>query len=105
MNRITEDPKQMNGTPCIRGLRIPVATVIACLAAGMTWDEVLHAYPDLERDDIVEALRYAQQTIRAPRDAWVYVEAATEALSADVEPGLPRARWIEGYVAGRSRSE
>jgi uncharacterized protein (DUF433 family) len=49
----------MDGMPCIRGLRIPVATIMAMLADGMTDAEILANYPDLERDDIREALRYA----------------------------------------------
>ena len=57
--RITFDPNQMNGQACIRGLRIPVATVVRCLASGMSADEILSDYPDLEREDIAEALRYA----------------------------------------------
>lgn len=48
----------MGGVPCIRGLRIPVATVVGMVAEGMTHDEILRAYPDLEREDIHEALRY-----------------------------------------------
>jgi uncharacterized protein (DUF433 family) len=62
--RITVDAKQMGGVPCIRGLRIPVATVVGMIADAMTEDEVLHAYPDLERDDIREALRYAAEAVR-----------------------------------------
>ena len=57
--RITLRPEQMGGQPCIRGLRIPVATVVAMVADGMSQDEILAAYPDLERPDIAEALRYA----------------------------------------------
>jgi uncharacterized protein (DUF433 family) len=48
----------MDGVPCIRGLRIPVATVLGMVAEGMTHDEILRAYPDLEPEDIHEALRY-----------------------------------------------
>ncbi|HEY1385284.1 MAG TPA: DUF433 domain-containing protein [Dongiaceae bacterium] len=62
--RITVDPKQMGGTPCIRGLRIPVATVVGMVADGMTAADILAAYPDLERDDIQEALRYAADAVR-----------------------------------------
>jgi uncharacterized protein (DUF433 family) len=51
----------MGGMPCIRGLRIPVATVVGMIADGMTENEILDAYPDLERDDVHEALRYAGQ--------------------------------------------
>lgn len=62
--RITTNPKQMAGAPCIRGLRIPVATVVAMIADGMTEMEVLRAYPDLEADDIHEALRYAAEAVQ-----------------------------------------
>jgi uncharacterized protein (DUF433 family) len=62
--RITIDPEQMGGVPCIRGLRIPVATVIEMLAEGMTPDELLQAYPDLERDDIPAALHFAAAAVR-----------------------------------------
>ena len=57
--RITINPKQMGGVPCIRSLRIPVATVISLVAAGMSDDAILEAYPDLEAEDILEALRFA----------------------------------------------
>lgn len=62
--RITVDPKQMGGVPCIRGLRIPVATVVGMVADGMTETEILAAYPDLEREDLAEALRYAADAVR-----------------------------------------
>jgi uncharacterized protein (DUF433 family) len=62
--RITIDPKQMGGTPCIRALRIPVATVIGMLAENATIPEILHAYPDLEAEDIPAALRYAAEAVR-----------------------------------------
>lgn len=62
--RITIDPKQMGGVPCLRGLRIPVATVMGLLAEGMTTNEILKAYPDLEAEDIAEALRYAAQAVQ-----------------------------------------
>jgi uncharacterized protein (DUF433 family) len=62
--RITVDPYQMGGVPCLRGLRIPVATIIDMIADGMSAEEILAAYPDLEREDIVEALRYAAEAIR-----------------------------------------
>ena len=50
--------------PCIRGLRIPVATVVGMVADGMTDDEILNAYPDLEHEDIREALRFAAEAVR-----------------------------------------
>ena len=55
--RITVDPNQRGGLPCIRGLRIPVATVFGMVGGGMAETEVLDAYPDLEVEDIREALR------------------------------------------------
>jgi uncharacterized protein (DUF433 family) len=54
--RITVDPAQMGGVACIRGLRIPVATVVGMVADGMTEADILAAYPDLMREDIREAL-------------------------------------------------
>ena len=57
--RITVDPRQMGGVPCIRSLRIPVATIVGMVADGMADAEILAAYPDLQREDIPEALRYA----------------------------------------------
>ena len=62
--RITVDPDQMDGVPCIRGLRIPVATVVAMVAEGMTRDEILNDYPSLEPDDIQEALRFAAEAVK-----------------------------------------
>lgn len=62
--RITVDPKQMDGLPCIRRLRIPVAAVVGMVADGMTEAEILAAYPDLEADDIKEALRFAAEAVR-----------------------------------------
>ena len=62
--RITVDAKQMSGVPCIRGLRIPVATIIDMVADGMTATDTLAAFPDLERDDIQEALHYAADAVR-----------------------------------------
>ncbi|NWG76641.1 MAG: DUF433 domain-containing protein [Rubrivivax sp.] len=62
--RVTVNPNQMGGVPCIRGLRIPVATVVGMIADGMTAEEILKAYPDLEREDIQEALRYAAEAVR-----------------------------------------
>jgi len=62
--RITVDPHQMGGVPCIRGLRIPVATVVSMIAEGMTEREILEAFPDLEPEDIREALRYAAEALQ-----------------------------------------
>ncbi len=63
-NRITIDPRQMDGVPCIRGLRIPVATVVGMIADRMSREEILAAYPKLKPKDIDEALRYAAEAAR-----------------------------------------
>ena len=57
--RITVDPAQMGGVPCVRHMRIPVATVLRLLAGGLTKDEILSEYPDLQTEDIRECLRFA----------------------------------------------
>ena len=61
--RITVDANKMGGVPCIRGLRIPVATVVEMVANRMTTIEILEAYPDLEQEDIREALQYAAEAV------------------------------------------
>jgi uncharacterized protein (DUF433 family) len=58
-SRITIEPGKMGGRACIRGLRMPVATVVRMIASGMTFEEVTEAHPELVRADIVEALEYA----------------------------------------------
>lgn len=72
--RITVNPAQMGGVPCVRGLRIPVATVLRLLAGGMTNDEILSQYPDLDIADVRECLRYAaasamERDLLLPRSA------------------------------------
>ncbi len=64
--RITIRQDQMGGVPCIRGLRIPVATVIGMLADGMKTSEILTAFQDLEREDIIAALKYAASALQPP---------------------------------------
>jgi uncharacterized protein (DUF433 family) len=54
----------MGGQPCIRGLRIPIATVVSMVADGMTYKEIMEAYPDLELADIQEALHFAAEAVR-----------------------------------------
>ena len=63
-SRITVNPNQMSGVPCIRGLRIPVATVVGMVADGMTEKEIVKAYPDLEHEDVHQALQYAAEAVR-----------------------------------------
>ena len=65
-DRITVDPDLMGGAPTIRGLRIPVATVVSMVADGMTVDEICADLPDLSPGDVVEALRYAAETCSPP---------------------------------------
>ncbi len=64
LTRITLNPAQMGGVACIRGLRIPVATIVGMVAEGLSTKEILDAYPDLESEDIREALRYAAQAVQ-----------------------------------------
>lgn len=62
-DRISIDPTQMSGVPCVRHLRIPVATVLRLLAGGLAAGEILHEYPDLEEADIRECLRFAAAAV------------------------------------------
>lgn len=62
--RITTNPRQMDGIPCLRGLRIPVATVIRLVADGLSTREIVALYPDLDQEDVREALHFAAETIR-----------------------------------------
>lgn len=62
-DRITVDPDQMGGMPCIRGMRMPVATVVGMVADGMERSEILASFPDLEPEDISQALRYAAEAV------------------------------------------
>lgn len=62
--RITSDPQKMGGVPCIRGLRVPVATVVGMVADGMSTEEILEGYPYLEEQDIAQALQYAAEAVR-----------------------------------------
>jgi uncharacterized protein (DUF433 family) len=59
--RITSSPDICHGKPCVRGLRYPVETLIELLSSGMTQEEILTDYMDLEKDDLVAALAFAQR--------------------------------------------
>ena len=59
LDRITQNPDMMGGRPCIRGLRVTVGMIVGQISAGISFDELLGDYPYLEREDIVQALRYA----------------------------------------------
>jgi uncharacterized protein (DUF433 family) len=63
VERITVNPKQMGGVPCIRGLRIPVATVVGMIANGLTADEVVAELPPLVLEDVAAALRFAADVV------------------------------------------
>ena len=65
-DRITVNPKQCGGRPCIRGMRIRVIDVLDLLASGLTRDQVLEEHPDLEAADISACLRYASQQLDHP---------------------------------------
>jgi uncharacterized protein (DUF433 family) len=58
-DRITFDPAVMGGRACIRGMRIPVSVIVRQIAHGATFDDILAGYPDLEREDIQQAIEYA----------------------------------------------
>lgn len=62
--RITVDSDVMGGMPCVRGLRFPVATVVAMVADGMSAPEIVAEHPDLELGDVTEALKYAAEALR-----------------------------------------
>jgi uncharacterized protein (DUF433 family) len=63
-DRITVDSDLMGGAPTIRGLRVPVATVITMFADGMSIQEILHDLPDLTPEDVTQALRFAAESVR-----------------------------------------
>jgi uncharacterized protein (DUF433 family) len=58
-DRITFEPGKMAGRACIRGMRITVGVIVSLVSEGISWDEILSDYPDLEREDIRQALAYA----------------------------------------------
>ncbi len=74
MNRITVDPKVMGGVPCLRGLRIPVATVVSMVAGGLTVQEIVDELPPLEADDVAAALRFAADAV-SDREIWLQATA------------------------------
>jgi len=67
MERITISPEICHGKPCIRGMRYPVETILELLSAGMSIDEILDDYEDLERDDILAVLAYATRLSQVKR--------------------------------------
>lgn len=67
VDRITVDPEICHGKPCIRGLRYPVEMILELMSAGMTTEEILADYDDLERDDILAALAFATRLSQVKR--------------------------------------
>lgn len=67
LSRITIDPAVCHGKPCVRGLRYPVETLLELLSAGMTADEILADYEDLERDDLLAVLAFAARLAKTRR--------------------------------------
>jgi len=66
LERITVDPEQCGGRPCVRGMRIRVEDVLQLLTAGLTHDQILHELPDLEPEDIRACLLYAANRLEHP---------------------------------------
>ena len=60
LDRITMNPRVMTGRPCIRGIRITVGNIVGLVAAGHSWEKIIEHYPELEVEDIRQALQYAQ---------------------------------------------
>jgi uncharacterized protein (DUF433 family) len=67
LSRITIDPAICHGKPCVRGLRYPVEMLLGLLSSGMTFDEVLADYEDLEREDLLAVLAYAARLSQTKR--------------------------------------
>ena len=67
LSRITIDPAVCHGKPCVRGLRYPVETLLELLSSGMTVDEILADFEDLERDDLLAVLAFAARLVRTRR--------------------------------------
>jgi uncharacterized protein (DUF433 family) len=66
-DRITFDPEKCFGKACIRGLRMPVSSLLRYLGSGMTMEEILADWPELEQEDLYQALSYAASAIEASR--------------------------------------
>ena len=74
-DRITVNPRQCGGRPCIRGMRVRVSDVLELLAAGLTPSEVVDELPYLEAEDVEASLRYASETLRVtgPRSSYQWL--------------------------------
>jgi uncharacterized protein (DUF433 family) len=88
--RITQNPAVMGGKPCIRGLRVTVGMIVGQIAARRTIDDLLAEYPYLQREDILEALRY-----RAEKSSELYPPSCLALRRASASFFVPKA-WIAG---------
>ena len=105
LTRITVNADQMGGIPCIRGLRIPVATVVGMIADGMSKAEILAAYPDLELEDISEALRFAAEAVSERELEASRRSALTPSLSWEREKQWhPQCRYVSPKTLERMTS-
>jgi uncharacterized protein (DUF433 family) len=92
--RITADPNILGGKACIRGMRIPVSLVVNLIANGMDVDEVIMEYPDLEPEDIRQALQYAAWTADDARCMWRSTAFQNWAVNTHVLPADLRSAHI-----------
>jgi len=97
--RITVHASQMGGVPCIRGLRIPVATVVGMVADGMREAEILKTYPDLDSNDIHEALQYAAEAVRARLAEWTRQRGESPTRSRALRVGQGRLQPADAELA------
>lgn len=63
-DRISINPNQMGGEPCVRNLRIPIATIVTMIAQGISIEKIIEYYPDIVKEDVAEALLFAAETVR-----------------------------------------
>ena len=105
MQRITIDPAICHGKPNVRGLRYPVETILELLSSGMTYDEILADYEDLEREDILAVLAYTARLSQVKRiETLAAASLARETRSLDEkEPAFPAAAGIGSIDLSQSR--
>lgn len=97
-DRITARPEQLGGALCIRGLRIPLATVVGLVARGMSTEQILHEYPDLEPEDVQQARQHAEFAVEERR-----LPLVESARAADESADWPIAeRCVETVGSGAS---
>jgi uncharacterized protein (DUF433 family) len=101
--RINVDPNQMGGLPCIRSLRIPVATVVGMVGEGMAEAEILNAYPDLEVEDVREALPQAAHGLANNAPATSPLRSCSLATASSRGGKCTRTRARRGVPCERSR--